>query len=543
MQRKTSEPSNGDLQSAAFAARVEANQRRLAGALRQTYDFIVCGSGSSGSVVTRRLAENPATSVLLLEAGGADDLPEINEAARWRENLGSERDWAFETRPNPHLNGRSLIWSMGKVLGGGSSINAMVWARGHKNDWDHFAAESDDTSWSYQSVLDIYRRIEDWRGAPDPERRGAGGLVVVEQSPATPLVTALCEGAQSLGIAHFSDQNGVMMEAQGGAAPANIRIHAGRRLSIFRSYVYPYMDRPNLTVLTNALVTRVKVKGARVTGVEVIHKGTPRCFDIGRELILSSGAIQTPKVLMQSGIGDARHLGKFGIDVVQHLPGVGRNLQEHPLLAGCLWEHAEPQSGGSPSLGTLFCKSNSCLDTPDLQCFITDRASLSPAIRCPDATGSCWSIVAGVARPRSKGQVHLTGPDPMDPVDIDTNLLGDPADLETAVRGVELCRDIGNSGAFRALAKREVLPGRSSKPELENFARNAVVPFWHFAGTAKMGRDDMSVVDGSLRAYGIEGLRIADSSIMPRVTTGNTMAPCVIIGERAAAMIRKAHGM
>jgi choline dehydrogenase len=552
MQTEISEPSSAEPRNAEFAARVEANQEKLKAALRQAhdfqaydfqaYDFIVCGSGASGSVVARRLAENPAVNVLLLEAGETDDLPEINDAARWRENIGSAHDWAFKTRPNPHLNGRSLMWSMGRVLGGSSSINAMMWARGHKNDWDHFAAESGDDGWSYSNVLDIYRRIEDWQGAPDPQRRGTGGLVVVEQSPASPIVRALCEGAQSLGIPHFADQNGAMMETEGGAAPVNFRIRAGRRLSVFRSYAYPYMDRPNLTVLTNALVTRVKLKGARATGVEVIHDGILRGFDAAHEVILSLGAIQTPKLLMQSGIGDAQDLRHFGIDVVRHLPGVGRNLQEHLFLGGCVWEYADERLNEGRGTGTFFAKSSSNLDTPDLQCITGNSAFVSPDLNAA-TTAPCWSILPGVVRPLSKGQLRLTGPNPMDPVDIETNLLSDPADLTAATRCVELCRDIGNSDAFRELRKREVLPGRLGKSELENFVRNAIIPYWHFTCTAKMGRDDMSVVDGSLKVYGVDGLRIADGSVMPRVTTGNTMAPCVIIGERAAAMVRETHGL
>jgi choline dehydrogenase len=543
MQTEPSEPSNADFQSEEFAARVEANQKKLTGALRHAYDFIVCGSGSSGSVVARRLAENPAVSVLLLEAGGTDALPEIQDASRWRENLGSERDWAFKTRANPHLNGRSLVWSMGRVLGGGSSINVMVWSRGHRNDWDYFAEASGDDRWSYRSVLEVYRRIEDWQGAPDPERRGSGGLVVVEQSPAHPAVTALCEGAPPLGIPHFADQNGMMMETEGGAAPCNVRIRDGRRMSVFRSYTYPYMDRSNLTVLTNALVTRVEMKGSRATGVEVIHDGALRSFDAGHEVILSLGAIQTPKVLMQSGIGDAQDLRQFGIDVVQHLPGVGRNLQEHILIGGCVWGYAEQPPNYGTGLGTFFCKSDAGLDTPDLQCFLIDGAFLSPDIGAPEPTGSYWSITPGIVRPLSKGQVRLTGPSPTDPLDINTKLLSDPADLKAAIRSVELCRDIGNCAAFRSLTKREMFPGQLGQAELENFVRNAVVPFWHFTCTAKMGRDEMSVVDGSLKVYGMEGLRIADGSVMPRVATGNTMAPCVIIGERAATMIREDHGI
>jgi choline dehydrogenase len=192
-------------------------------------------------------------------------------------------------------------------------------------------------------------------------------------------------------------------------------------------------------------------------------------------------------------------------------------------------------------MGTFFWKSSSGQDTPDLQCLAVNAPFLSPDVGRPDTTGSCWSILPGVVRTHSKGQLRLSGSNPTDPIDIETNLLSDPADLMAAMRCVELCRDIGNSEAFRGLRKREVL--RLGKPELENFVRNAIMPFWHFTCTAKMGRDEMSVVDGSLKVYGVDGLRIADGSVMPRVTTGNTMAPCVIIGERAAAMIRESHGL
>jgi choline dehydrogenase len=540
MQSPQDEPSIGEQ----FASRVEANQKKLTGSLRPAYDFIICGSGSSGSVVARRLAENPAVSVLLLEAGGTDALPRLQDASRWLENRNTEQDWAFKTRPNPHLNGRALPWAMGKVLGGSSSINAMAWARGHENDWDDYASETGDDGWSYQSVLDIYREIEDWQGAPDPEWRGSGGLLAVYPQAPNPICAALFDGARSLGIPCFADHNGRMMETDGGTALPEYRISAGKRLTVFRSYAYPYMDRPNLTVLTRALVTRVIVKGARAVGVEVFHAGASRKFEAAHELILSLGAIHTPKVLMRSGIGDAEELRKFGIDVLQHLPGVGCNLQDHFLLNACVWESpSRMRRVENPFAGLLLWKSDKTVVTPDLQCLILDSLLADPRTLRLDASLPYWSIMPGLVRPKSIGRIHLTGPAPDDPVDIDANILSDPADIMAAMRGVELCREIGNSAAFRAFTKREVMPGPCRPDELENFVRDAAVSFHHYACTAKMGRDEMSVVDGSLKVYGIDRLRIADGSVMPKVTTGNTMAPCVIIGERAAAMIRKSHGL
>src|SRR5262250_2080764 len=395
--------------SAEFAERVRANQKKLRSELKSQYDFIVCGSGSSGSVVAGRLAENPDVSVLLIEAGGDDDVPTVNDAGQWVTNIGSERYWQFEAEPNSHLNGRAIPMGMGKVLGGGSSISAMIWARGHKSDWDFFASETGDPAWGYESVLDSYRHIEDWQGAPDPRYRGSGGPVFVQplQDP-NPAAPALFEGIRSVGIPIFENQNGRIMEADGGASVADMHIRDGKRQSVFRAYVFPHMDQPNLTVLPHALVTRLTFEGNRTTGVEISYEGTIRRIRAGQEVILSLGAIHTPKVLMQSGIGDQAELQRFGIPVVQDLPGVGRGFQDH-VGFDCVWEYQEPlPPRNNRAEATIFWKSDSGMDVPDLQICQGELTKASPenAARFGlPAIGSGWTLFGGVARPKSQGRL------------------------------------------------------------------------------------------------------------------------------------------
>jgi len=532
----------GGLETAEFDACVQANQCRLAAELESSYDFIVCGSGSSGSVVARRLAETGRASVLLLEAGGTDDVPSVREARQWLTNFGTERHWDFQAEPNPLLNGRRLALNMGKVLGGGSSVNGMIWSRGHKNDWDYFADEAGDPGWSYESVLGIYRRIEDWNGTPDPQRRGKDGLVYVEPAcDPNPMAPAMLETVRSLDIPTFDDQNGRMMESEDGAAITNLRIRDGRRLSVFRTYTYPFMDRPNLTVLTGALVTRVVFDGKQAVGVEFFRDGQSRRIAARCEIVLSLGAINTPRVLMQSGIGDESQLTRAGVDVVQHRPGVGRDFTDH-ILVPCVWEYRTPlplrNNGGE---ATFFWKSDRSLDTPDLQSILAE-APFSTAETAHFLTpAASWSMFVGVVRPHSRGHLRITGPNPPDAIEIVDNTFSDAADMKAMIRAIELCREIGNSAGMSPFVRREIMPGNLKRGALESFVRDATSTFWHYACTAKMGRDEMSVVDRRLKVYGIDNLRVADASIMPRVTTGNTMATCVIIGERAAELIRQTY--
>jgi choline dehydrogenase len=525
-----------------LATRIHVNQQKLFAELKPHYDFIVCGSGSSGSVVARRLAENADVNVLLLEAGGSDDVASIRDASAWPSLRGGEHDWDFRAKPNPRLNGRAIPMVMGKVLGGGSSINVMAWSRGHKKDWDHFAAEAGDDGWNYQSVLQIYRRIEDWHGAPDPTRRGKGGLLFVQPAPEpNPLAGAMLEAFAAAGVPTFDDQNGVMMEGDGGGAISNVCVRDGQRQSVFRAYVYPYMDRPNLTVLTHALVTRLAFEGKEVAGVEFLREGKLLLIRATREVVLSLGAIHTPKLLMQSGIGDEAELKRVGIPLIGHLPGVGRNFQDH-FMAPCVWEAREPlERRNNLGEATAIWKSDAALDAPDLQSFMVEAPYASPQAAKVAPPPNSWSLTTAVLRTASQGRLRLTGSDPRDRIDIDANALADPADLKKLKICVEFCRAIGNSVPLRRFAKREILPGPLDGAELEAFIRNATVSHSHQTCTAKMGCDAMSVVDHRLRVYGINKLRIADGSIMPRIVTGNTMAPCVVIGERAGEMLKADH--
>jgi choline dehydrogenase len=528
-----------------FVRDVEENQLRLRGALRATYDFIVCGAGSSGAVVARRLAENPDVSVLLLEAGGSDSVPEVEMPAAWPLNLGSARDWAFTALPNPHLNGRAIPMSMGKVLGGGSSINVMLWARGHKTDWDYFAAEAGDPAWSYSSVLAIYRQIENWQGASDPGRRGQNGLLYITPPvEPNPVATAMLHAATELGIPVFDDVNGSMMESPGGGAGYfNLRIRDGRRQSIFRSYTFPLMNQPNLTVLPGTLVTRVLIERGAAIGVECRLDGRPQRFHASQEVILSLGAIHTPKILMQSGVGDSATLASVGIPLVQHLPGVGANFQDHIMVSSCIWEYPQPIAPhGNVGEATLFARSMSQLDSPDIQLLQVQFPVPTPELAAHySIPAGSWGIFPALLRPYSVGRLRLTGASPEEPIRIDSQILSDPADLIALRRCVELAREVGNAKALRGFVKREVMPTALATVAMDNFIRDGVTTIWHQSCTAKMGQDVMSVVDGRLKVYGIDRLRIADASVMPRVPLANTMAPSVIIGEQAARAIAREH--
>jgi len=532
-----------------YHEQISANQRRQREELRTSYDFIICGSGTSGSVVARRLAESDAASVLVLEAGGSDDAPEVENASAWTSNLQSTRDWKFIAEPNPHLNRRTLSMNMGKVLGGGSSINAMYWSRGHQADWDRLSNDTGDSDWSYASVLALYKKIENWRGVSDPVYRGENGLVHIAPAvPKSPIIHACLNAYAEIGLPLFPSQNGSIMEQPEGASISDVCIRDGRRASIFRAYLYPVMHRSNVTVLTDVLVTRVLFDGNRASGVECIIDGRLQRLDAAHEVILSLGAIHTPKVLMQSGVGDAEELRTFGIPVVENLRGVGRNLQDHCMVAGCIWEAPDsvdtadiPHYDAIPQ-SNAFLRSSRALTSPDIQLiqagFPLASEDVARRYAFPRKT---WALLPALVRPRSTGRIRLTGSQATDVLAIDSNMLSDPADMAALVSAVKIVDEIARSTSLKHFIKRRITPHSMERGALEQFLRESVVSLWHQTCTAKMGDDEDSVVDSKLRVHGLANLTVADGSVLRQVATGNTMAPCVVVGERAALSVKQRH--
>jgi choline dehydrogenase len=516
------------------------NQLYNAQNLQDEYDYIVVGAGSGGCVVAGRLAVETSARVLVLEAGGTDQVEAVQNPGLWPTNIRSERDWGHSALSRASVNGRSLILPMGKVVGGGSSINVMIWARGHKSDFERWAEETGDPRWRYERVLDIYRRIEDWQGVPDPVRRGRGGrLWVSTPDRPNPVAPAMLQAAAALGIPSFDDMNGAMMEGPGGAAIPNVRIKDGRRRNLAADYLYGALKRSNITLLTGCEVQSLEMSGSRVLGVRLERNGSVKTVRASRRVVLCAGAINTPKILMLSGIGDPAELKRHGIRTAHSLPGVGRNFQDHVLVAGCIWEY--PQAippANNAAEATFFWKSDASLPSPDLQPFQIEVPFGSEVTgpRFSPPAGS-WTLAPGLVRPKSRGRVTLASAKPADKAVVDGAFLNHPDDVKALLRGIELCREIGNSAAMRPFVKREVMPGRMDRKQLTSFVRDAAGTYYHQSCTCKMGRDRMSVVDGRLAVHGIEGLSIADASVMPRVSTGNTMAPTVIIAEQMADIL------
>lgn len=495
-------------------------------------DFIVIGAGSAGSVLTRRLLD-AGHSVHVIEAGSVDSDPNIHSPQGWPMLLTGPNDWAVMTTPQSHANNRSLFWPRGKVLGGSSSLNGMIYIRGHRSDYDAWAANGAE-GWSWNEVLPLFKRSERHADGANEFHGGSGLLPVERIKDRHELAEAFVDAAKNLGHKETEDFNGELME---GVGFNHTTTHNGRRASAWQSFVAPVLDHAQLTVTTGAEVSRIVVDSGRATGVVYTVDGQVRRASATSEVILSAGAIGSPKLLMLSGIGPAAHLRDVGVDTVVDLPGVGENLHDH-LLAGNIYEASQPPAAGRHNLleSQLYAHSNQTdEEAPDLQPLFLHLPYPTDGGPAPQ---NGYTIAPGIVRPRSRGTLRLASADPSAAPLVDPNILAEEYDLEALVDAIIMCREIGAQDAFAPFRKAEFTPtGTQSRDQLREFARQVAGTYHHQVGTCKMGIDDLSVVDPQLRVRGVTGLRVADASIIPSVPSGNTNAPAIMIGEKAADLI------
>ncbi|TFV68885.1 choline dehydrogenase [Blastococcus sp. CT_GayMR19] len=518
------------------------------------FDVVVVGAGSAGCAVAGRLTEDPSLNVLLLEAGGSDDVLEVQIPAGLYKVWRTRRDWNYRTEPQPGLEGRTLFWPRGKLLGGSSSINAMIYMRGAAADYDEWAELTGDPSWSYENVLPVFRRMEDNARGVD-RYHGVGGPLRVEdlRSP-HPWTRAVVQSAVAAGHPRNDDFNGARLD---GVGQYQVTQKRGRRWSAADAYLHPVLQRPNLTVRTGALATRVLIESGRATGVEYRCGGGLHTARATREVVLSGGAINSPQLLMLSGIGPAGHLREVGIDVVHDLPGVGAGLQDHPLVP-VVWNvrsgkslfRAESPSGYARCFGArrgpltsnlaesgLFTRSTPELPEPDLQMHFLPVKFWKQAEIDPDVDAFTAAVV--LVHVHSRGSVRLRSADPAWSPAIDAGYLTDERDLDALVCGMEKAREIASVGPLASVLADEWSPGAPvhGRDALRASVRSTLESLYHPVSSCRMGTDEMAVLDAQLRVRGIEGLRVADASAMPTLVRGNTNAPTILIGERAADLV------
>ncbi|MFJ8083606.1 GMC family oxidoreductase [Streptomyces sp. NPDC096205] len=524
----------------------------------EEFDYVVVGSGTAGSVLARRLTENPDVRVLLLEAGGPWIPSGVDAAPAWVTLLGSPVDWGYQSVPQPGLNGRVTYEPRGRMPGGSSNMYIMMHVRGHPSDFDNWAYQGA-AGWRHQDLLPYFRKLESQEdpvegvsGTDGPQRVTNAGL----HGP-NPLSRTFIDACLELGYPETPDFNGPDML---GAGWHHLDVVDGERRGVLRSYLEPALDRPNLTLRTNAQATRLLFEGTRCVGVEYVQdspaepdgdgrlvtgrgpapEGTgPRTVRAAQEVVVCSGAIESPKLLLLSGLGHAGRLAELDIPVVADLPGVGENFHNH-VLTGLIAETREPVEPPRQNLSesALFLTSQPGLDAPDLQiAFVHAPFDIIVGQQHPNAV----SILPGVVRPLSRGWVRLASADPLAKPLVNPNYLGDPADVERLVQAVELSREIFATAAFSGALKGELMPGPEvrTKAELTAFVRERADSYHHQAGSCRMGIDDRSVVDPRLRVHGVDGLRVVDASVMPAVPSGNCHTAIAAVAERAADLIKE----
>jgi choline dehydrogenase len=534
------------------------------------YDFIVVGAGSAGCVLANRLSADPANRVLLLEAGGKDRNPLFRLPMLMGKLFHSGiYNWHYHTEPEPYLNGRSLYWPRGKVLGGTSTINGMLYVRGNRHDYDRWS-QMGLPGWSYDEVLPAFRRSESHIQRGGEFHSADGELTVCRARGSNPLMDVFCEAGREAGYPLNDDFNGASQE---GFGRYDFTIRKGKRWSTSRAFLRPVLHRPNLTVLTGAETTRLIIEKGRATGVEYLRDGQLSKVYSDRDIVLSAGVVNSPKALLLSGIGPADELKALGVEPVHDLPGVGKNLQDH---VDCVmsWECRQPITLYSdlradkliPSVvqGMLlgegitttfpyeagaFIRSNEGLVAPDIQLHFMPALEKTANLHFPNLfkkeaveANHGFTLRVGPVNPASRGEITLRSADPTDTPKIQANYLQSDFDIRTMIDGIRLTRDIIARKAFDPYRGRELAPGPATESDeaLTQWLRATAMTTFHPVGTAKMGNDPMAVVDARLRVHGIEGLRVADASIMPIISSGNTNAPSIMIGEKCAEFILNA---
>ena len=500
-----------------------------------SFDYVVVGGGTAGCVVATRISEDPDVRVLLIEAGRRNGADAMNVPAMWLSLLGSDFDWGFRTAPQAALDGAVLAYPRGKVLGGSSGINAMTHLRADRASYDGWAADGA-TGWGFEDLLPYFRRSENAPGRNSQFRGTEGPLTVRPAINPHPAAEAFFEACQERGYPVSDDLNGADTE---GVCWFDQNIVEGKRQSAADAYLLPALPRPNLTVVTEALVTGLTFSGTSCTGVRYRRVASGELtVECRREVIVCTGAVGSPHLLLLSGIGPADQLRRHGIDVVADLPGVGANLSDHPLDV-IVYSASQPVSLGAHNVADVLaaCRVDHSSIVPDAHMLFLPLPYVPPGRTAPE---DGYTIAFSMLRPHSRGWVRLSSPDPTEPPLIDPAFLADQRDVDFMVRAARVARDLGEACAFRRWRDEEVVPGPRTKSDqdIAAYLRQSVSMYFHAVGTCRMGSGPTAVVDSNLRVHGFDQLRVADASVMPALPSANSNATVLAIAEKAADLIR-----